>query len=85
MTATLWPPADTTSTYVRRLRSGGWLVYHRSDCRHVRGRTDVVTVDVEEVRRAIEIAPAFVSFAGRKVYLYPCRMCLHRGTLRRWP
>lgn len=81
----LWSPLDGSSRYVRRLRSGNWLVYHRVDCRHVRGREDVTPVDVEEVRRATEVGPAFVMFEGRKVYLYPCRLCLFTGVLRRWP
>ena len=81
----LWSPADGTSSYVRRLRSPGWLVYHRSDCRHVAGREDVVEVDVQEVRQALAISPTFVEYEGRKVYLYPCRQCLRRDRLQKWP
>lgn len=85
MNDSLWSPADGTSEYVRRLRKPGWLIYHRRDCHHVKDRLDVISVDVQEVRQAIAIAPTFVEFEGRKVYLYPCRRCLHRERLQKWP
>jgi hypothetical protein len=71
--------------YVRRRRSGGFLVYHDARCRHARGRPDMEPVAPEEVRAAILAAHARVRTRdnGRVATLWPCRVCL--PPLRDWP
>lgn len=69
--------------YVRRWRSGNFLVYHDARCRHARGRPDMVPVPPEEVRAAILGAHEKVRHDGRVACLWPCRVCL--PPLRDWP
>lgn len=71
--------------YVRRWRTGGFLVYHDARCRHARGRRDMERVSPEEVRAAILAGHQRVRVRdnGRTAILWPCQVCL--PPLRDWP
>ena len=69
--------------YVRRWRSGGFLVYHDARCRHVRGKPGVERVTPDEIRAAVLGAHERVRHNGRVASLWPCKVCL--PPLRDWP
>lgn len=78
----------TGTGYVRRARSGGFLVYHKSECRHARGRPDAVPVTLDEVNEALAHYANFagpVNFEGRTFYVWPCGVCLRAPPRIRWP
>jgi len=68
-------------SYVRRLRSGGFLVYHDERCRFAK-LPGSEPVSATEVRQALDHFyfvqghGGLVRFQGKLALPWPCRLCL---------
>lgn len=76
------PLKSTTIRYVRRLRSGGFLVYHDARCRFAKlpGSEPVPAAEVQQALDhfyfAGESDGGLVRFRGKLTLPWPCRLCL---------